>query len=38
MARFRVFAMYVRTGVGVYIALEGEHLGIPENQRTKSVR
>lgn len=30
--------MYVRTGVDVYIAVEGEQLGIPENQRTKFVR
>lgn len=38
MARFGRFAMYVRTGVDAYIAVEGEHLGIPENQRTKFVR
>ena len=30
---------YVRAyGGDAYIAVEGEHLGIPENQRTKSVR
>ena len=31
---------YVRAygGVSAYIAVKGEHLGIPENQRTKSVR
>ena len=30
--------MYVRTGIDAYIAVQGEHLGIPENKRTKFVR
>ena len=30
--------MYVRTGVGAYIAVEGERFSIPENQRIKFVR
>ena len=38
IARFGRFAMYVRTGIDAYIAVQGEHLGIPENKRTKFVR